>query len=1090
MKKNYLSIIILLAFGLVSKAQFSGLYDPSNWTFTAVTAPSIGNVNTTGAPAQIVLSGDDDGSGGCCNEHVLYSIDILYSGTISFDYSHVNFDIDNFYYTLNNTDYLITASGSGSLSVPVNAGDNFGFKVISQDDCCGQGVATISNFSGPTPPINDDAGIAAVLSPSIPSCDLDSIDIEIVLTNMGMSPLTSCDVKWQIGSGTPTNFAYTGNVPSLGGTDTVIISANNSFSSGSLFKIWTENPNGSQDSLTANDTVQFILEMGLAGTYSIPGDYANLNEAKDALMTYGVCDHVIMEIANGVYNEQVEIGSILGTSENATVTFTSQSGSYQDVHIEFDVIGSTDNYVVYLNGADWVRFTDVTIENLEPFTYGTAVRIEGGAENNIFERCHILAGPYQTTSNSVSAVFSNGLNHNLSLIDNKIEKGGFSIYINGGSTNSRVENVVIEGNNIKDGYYWANYLYYIDGLEFNNNKVHNDSNLYLYDSRGVYCYYVDDFNVTGNYIGAEFTSGSYGGYAYPLYFYYCLGNSNPRSQIANNCVIAGAPGVTQYGYYGLYMDQTGFVDLHNNTINRLGGYSGYYAAQIYNGGLISVKNNSFADYASGYAFYTNAAFNVSESDHNNYHTNGGNIIYANNTLFNTFASYQSTTGLDPHGINVDPVFADTFDCATCNDTLNDAGTPIVSVSNDIDGNLRNTNTPDIGAKEFLIPSTFTLGPDSVYCADQLTLQAGPGQTISWFVNGFPSNDPTVALNAGNEATEFEVIVTINTEHCGSVSDDVEITLVPNANLVDTHICADASVVLNPGGPLTADYSWSNGATSQNITVSTPGVYTVTKIEEGCESSATSVVSQSEAVEIPDTYACEDDLPMILDATILDGTTYTWSGGASPNTSTNAFNDEDVYGVTVTDIHGCVSSDSFEFSVIGAPQPEIHVASMSGTIYVFDATTSGNYTPNSTVQWNFGVQATPQTSTNPIETVVFPWSNPSAPASYYVTLVVDNGCDIAETTELFKVDPLAVTEVEEGEFALFPNPAIDEVTIVTNIAGNGQLTVFDLSGRIVSQLPINAGSNNVLLNVDHMSSGSYIIQMTSESVVKTQQLIVQ
>ncbi|MEQ9187789.1 MAG: hypothetical protein RLP15_08640, partial [Cryomorphaceae bacterium] len=77
-------------------------------------------------------------------------------------------------------------------------------------------------------PYADDAGIGAILSPSLPTCDLDSVDIQVVVQNAGTDTLTSCDIKWQIGTGTPTSYSYSGSVNPQGGTDTVTI-ANYSF---------------------------------------------------------------------------------------------------------------------------------------------------------------------------------------------------------------------------------------------------------------------------------------------------------------------------------------------------------------------------------------------------------------------------------------------------------------------------------------------------------------------------------------------------------------------------------------------------------------------------------------------------------------------------------------------------------------------------------------------------------------------------------------------------------------------------------------------------------------------------------------------
>ena len=940
------------------------------------------------------------------------------------------------------------------------------------------------------PPYADDAGIGAILSPSLPTCDLDSIDVQVVIQNAGQDTLNTCDVKWQIGNGTPTTYSFSGSVAPQGGTDTVVI-ATYSFTNFDELTVWTENPNGSQDSLSVNDTANMVVASGLSGTYNVPSDFATLTEAADALNVFGVCDDVVIEINSGTYNEQVALGDVLGVSEDATVTFTSATGNMNDVTIAYASTGSTDNYVVYLNGSDWVSFTDLTIRNNATYIYGTAVRIEGGAEHATFDNCHIRAAEYPYTGNQLSAVYASGLNHNLTLTNNIIEKGGYGLYLWGSSTTSQVEDVVIENNHLHDAYYYGVYTYYVKGYEFHNNVVDNDSNLYPYGPRAMMSYYTDEFNITGNYFGSDVTSGSYGGYGYPFYMYYCLGSANPKSMIANNCINAGAEGTTSYGYYGAYLGSCGNLDFHNNSVTRRGGNNGYYTFYINAGGAITVRNNSFADYNNGYGMYVNGVWSLNASDNNNFYTNGGTVVRFNNTNYSTVEEYAAGSGYDLNSISTDPAYVDTLACITCNDTLDNAGGTASVAMYDIDSNMRSTATPDIGAVEWVSPAAFTLGGDSTYCADEVTLEAGPAQSVTWSVNGNSSSAPTITLTGGSEATTYNVLVSIQTEFCGSASDNALITLVPNANLDSaTHICADATATLNPGGLTSGTYTWSTGAATQTIVVDAPGVYTVTKDVLGCVSTASTALTQSEAVEIIGTEVCSDDLPLSLDATIANGTTYAWSGGAAPTNAVNTFNDAGAYTVTATDAFGCSSVDSFEVVVLEQPDAVISVVSNSGTIYIFDASSSTFLTSSSSVSWNFGAGASPATSTNVMETVTYPWSNPSNPASYSVSLEINNGCGVDITTQIVAPDPLSVEDLASGEFAIFPNPASDVVTIATKDMDAGSIFILDMSGRTVGQAPMNAGSNNHEINVSGLAAGAYIVKVATDANTQLKQLIVQ
>ncbi|MDC1222359.1 GEVED domain-containing protein, partial [Salibacteraceae bacterium] len=87
------------------------------------------------------------------------------------------------------------------------------------------------------PPVANDAGIASILSPMVPTCDLDSVDITVAVQNLGSDTLHNCSIYYQINTSTPVAMYYTGSVAPQGGQDTVTI-ANESFSNGDDLTIW------------------------------------------------------------------------------------------------------------------------------------------------------------------------------------------------------------------------------------------------------------------------------------------------------------------------------------------------------------------------------------------------------------------------------------------------------------------------------------------------------------------------------------------------------------------------------------------------------------------------------------------------------------------------------------------------------------------------------------------------------------------------------------------------------------------------------------------------------------------------------------
>ena len=63
MKIKQLLILFIVLYYVPIHAQFSGDFAPSNWTFSSTTTGGDGSINTSGAPASVVLSGSDNDNG-------------------------------------------------------------------------------------------------------------------------------------------------------------------------------------------------------------------------------------------------------------------------------------------------------------------------------------------------------------------------------------------------------------------------------------------------------------------------------------------------------------------------------------------------------------------------------------------------------------------------------------------------------------------------------------------------------------------------------------------------------------------------------------------------------------------------------------------------------------------------------------------------------------------------------------------------------------------------------------------------------------------------------------------------------------------
>lgn len=174
------------------------------------------------------------------------------------------------------------------------------------------------------------------------------------------------------------------------------------------------------------------------------------------------------------------------------------------------------------------------------------------------------------------------------------------------------------------------------------------------------------------------------------------------------------------------------------------------------------------------------------------------------------------------------------------------------------------------------------------------------------------NAPTVALNTAGSS----VALNCNGDANGSI--DIDVTL--------------------NGGATSANYSWSNSETTEDITGLAAGTYSVTVTDDNnCATGATYDVTEPTVISIngmTTDATCNGGTDGAVDITVAGGTpgyTYDWNSGAftTEDISSLAAN---AYDVTVTDANGCTETASFTVS-----EP----AALSGTSTITEPTCNGD-----------------------------------------------------------------------------------------------------------------------------------------------------
>lgn len=200
---------------------------------------------------------------------------------------------------------------------------------------------------------------------------------------------------------------------------------------------------------------------------------------------------------------------------------------------------------------------------------------------------------------------------------------------------------------------------------------------------------------------------------------------------------------------------------------------------------------------------------------------------------------------------------------------------------------------------------FDLGADQTICAGQsVTLNAGnPGSTYLW------STGATTQSITVTDSGKYIVSVT-NSNNC-TVVDSIVITVTPTpvVNLgADQAICPGGIVTLDAGNA-GSSFLWSTGDTTQTITVTTLGNYSVAVTNaNGCVGRDTAAVISKPLPIVnagPDLSKCPGD-SVTIDAG-AGFAAYLWNNGAT--TQTIRVSAAAQYIVTVTNAEGCSASDT-------------------------------------------------------------------------------------------------------------------------------------------------------------------------------------
>ncbi|MBL8002644.1 MAG: hypothetical protein JNL05_11855 [Flavobacteriales bacterium] len=450
----------------------------------------------------------------------------------------------------------------------------------------------------------------------------------------------------------------------------------------------------------------FAANAQLSGTYTIGGtapDYPTVTDAVSDLMTVGVAGNVTFSIRPGTYVGRYTLTTFPGP--NVSVVFRSETNNAADVVLQHAATSASDNHIFSVSGVKSVFFQDLTFRPLGA-SYSRAIHLfndadlfqvidcafetpAGGAASGGGDRVFIHCDQSSIgTTDNPDDVFIDGCSfrnnygavelsftglggarsQGLYITDNTfIDQVGFAVLVNA-AVGQIGDNTI--STTVGDSYVGIRATYVDGGSQFRRNRVEARS--------------------SSQCTGMEISNTQ-------------LTNGNI---ISNNMVYAsGSTGVVGLLVYNLW----GMKVLHNSVLVASGDVSTSFAFHhlgvFADGQDTEVRNNIFSNEAGGHAYRLDLSGNIPVEDHNCLFTTGSEISWVEGVAYAALTDHQTGTGLGGDDQAIDPVFPVRPDLHLNHCTLDGRGTYIWFLVTDIDGDVRNNPSADMGADEF----TFSQG---------------------------------------------------------------------------------------------------------------------------------------------------------------------------------------------------------------------------------------------------------------------------------------------------------------------------------------------------------------------------------------------
>jgi hypothetical protein len=443
----------------------------------------------------------------------------------------------------------------------------------------------------------------------------------------------------------------------------------------------------------------------LSGTYTVGGSspyFPNLDSAFNYMELKGVTGNVRLNVRSGTYTLRTTISAISGASPSNTIQVAPDPSNSSPVIFKNTNNSTVSNYLIKL-AQSHLRFDSLEFRIDSSSTYGNVIVIDKDCESITFNACTFYGKVISGTNNGYHSIISHSALYRvnkLSVLNSNFYNGMVAISLEGHPAYSKYDTgTVIKNNKISNFCFVGILLWWQYGAEAEGNYIKDINN--NANAIGIYVYTCVSPAIIRNQV---YVNGKVG---YGINIEMSNGSSAKPSLVHSN-FICSYDSAQSGAFQGLAVFKSSYLNVYFNTVVNLNKSSTSTALYIDEDNTTSnatfLNNIFYAKYGTAIKIKAGGNSGIKRSNYNLLFSGGPNLASLGTTMYTTLSSIRINLTLDSNSINNSLVFPGLTDLHAMSIELYKKGYPLSTQLKDIDGTIRSSGNPDIGAHIQRLPT--------------------------------------------------------------------------------------------------------------------------------------------------------------------------------------------------------------------------------------------------------------------------------------------------------------------------------------------------------------------------------------------------